>query len=126
MQAVSSLISPKYLGDVKFQETVLKGHYGNPITLYKTQIKDIEVIENVIESLTNLNQFDKEKIQKESNLFIDKNSLYLRFDKQTAFSGTLQIKKDDPIYVRIRFKTRGKRSETTDIIKISKEIGLIT
>lgn len=126
MHAVSCLISPKHFEDVKFQETVLKGHYGNPITLFKTQIKDTEIIGNVIERLTSLAQSDKEKIEKESNVFINKNSLYLRFDKQTAFLGTLKIKRDDPIYVRIRFKASGKRSETTDIIGISKEIGLIT
>lgn len=125
MQAVRCLTSPNYFEDVKFQKTTLKGHFGNPITILCTRIKEVEIVEDVIKRLTSLDKSDKEQIAKESKLFIEKNSLYLRFDKQSAFSGALQLKKVDPICVRIRFKASGKKSGTAEIVRISKEIGLI-
>jgi RNA binding exosome subunit len=125
MQAVQCLIAPKYFDDIKFQKTELKGHYGNPITLFYTKIKDTMIIEYVIKKLTTLNSSDQDKIIRESKLFIEKSSLYLRFDKQTAFLGKLQLENVDPIYVRIRFKVTGKRSKPSDIVAISKKIGLL-
>jgi RNA binding exosome subunit len=125
MQAVRCLTPANHFEDVKFQKRELKGHFGNPITLVSTRIKEVKILEGVIKRLTSLNKSDKEKITREPRLFIEKNSLYLRFDKQFAFSGTLQLKKVDPIYVRIRFKASGKKIEPEEIVETSKEIGLI-
>ena len=125
-KAVDYLFSPDYIEDVTFKKTVLKGHYGNLIGLFEAQIKDPRVVKSVVETLSsNLSQSDKEKIISESSLFIERSSLYLRFDKQDAFRGELKLHKADPIYIRIRFKIHSKKNTTTsNIIEICREIGL--
>lgn len=124
-KAVDYLFSPDHVEDVIFKKKALKGHYGNPISLFEAQIRDPRVVEAVIEKLSSsLCRSDKEKIVRESILFIEKNSLYLRLDKQAAFRGELRLQRADPIYIRIQFKIHGRKSRTDDIVGICKDIGL--
>ncbi|MCK5563543.1 hypothetical protein KAI30_05155, partial [Candidatus Bathyarchaeota archaeon] len=43
-EAVHHLFPPNHVDDVVFKKAKLKGHYGNPITLFETRIKKKEIV----------------------------------------------------------------------------------
>lgn len=105
--------------EILFKKTVLKGHYGNPIILFETRIKDRETIKAFVEKLsTGLSKSDKEKILRESNLLVEKSNLYLRLDKQAALEDELKLHRTDPIQIRVHFKKK-------NVVEICRELGLM-
>jgi RNA binding exosome subunit len=118
-KAVYNCFPANWVEEVTFKKDALKGHYGNPIILFETRIKDEEMIKAFIEKLANsLNKLDKEVMLREADMFVEKNNLYFRLDKQAAFEGELTLHKADPIRIRIHF---GKRN----VIEICRELGLM-
>ena len=118
-KAVYNLFPANCIEEVTFKKDALKGHYGNPIILFETRIKDGEMIKAFVEKLANsLNELDKETILREADIFVEKSNLYLRFDKQAAFEDEFTLHKADPIHIRIHFRKR-------DIIEICQELGLM-
>lgn len=119
-KAVFNLLPANCIEEAAFKKDALKGHYGNPIILFETRVKDEQMIKAFVEKLaTRLGELDKETISRESNLFVEKSNLYLRFDKQAAFEDKFQLRKADPIYIRIHFRKRS-------VIEICREIGLMS
>ncbi len=118
-KAVNNLFPADRTEEVKFKKDVLKGHYGNPIILFETRIKDKEVIKAFVEKLfARLSEQDKETILRESSRFIEKSNLYLRLDKQAAFEDEFKLRTEDPIHLRIHFTKK-------NIVEICQELGLI-
>ena len=118
-KAMYNLFPASHIDAVTFKKDGLKGHYGNPINVFRTRIKDGEVIEAFVEKLfTKLSDLDKETILRELNLFVEKNNLYLRLDKQAAFEDAFKLCRDDPIRIRIHFKRK-------DIVETCRELGLM-
>ncbi|UCG36130.1 MAG: hypothetical protein JSV64_05790 [Candidatus Bathyarchaeota archaeon] len=98
-----------------------RGHYGNPITLFETQIEDPDLIKAFIERLAdNLSEPDKIALGKDSRLIIEKRNLYLRLDKQALFNGRLKLCKADPIRIRIHFKEKKEK-----VIELCRNLGLM-
>ena len=121
IKAVHQVLPTDYIDDIVFKKTTLRGHYGNPITLFETRIKKKEMVRVLLGNLfTNLNEQDRESLLKEIDLHVEDGSLYVRLDKQAAFQGEMKLCTADPIRVRIRF--RKKRIE--DIVKICQELGI--
>jgi RNA binding exosome subunit len=54
--------------------------------------------------------------------YVENGSLYIRLDKQAAYQEKTKLVKSDPIRIRIRFR----KKKLEDIIKICKEIGILT
>lgn len=118
-KAAHSLFPADHITEVTFMEKVLRGYYGNRIVLFKTRIKDEEMIKAFVKKLSIcLSEQDKERIFRESNLFVERGNLYLRLDKQAALEGKLELRKDDPIHIRIHFKKK-------KIIEICRELGIM-
>ena len=110
---------------LSLKEKVLKGHYGNPIIIVRTKIKNRKIIEALIENLSALlTEVDKQTISQESQSLIEEDSLYIRFDKQFAFRGNLRLSNPDPIHLRIKFR-RADDGTKQNIIEISKKLGLM-
>ncbi|UCD96669.1 MAG: hypothetical protein JSV35_01050 [Candidatus Bathyarchaeota archaeon] len=110
-QAVRNLLPEELAANIVFKERSLRGHYRNPITLFEAQINEHRSVEDLLSKFAaSLNSFDKQSIREEPDLFIDKNSLYLRFDKQAAFKRLLKIQNADPIHIRIRFTSQSRRT----------------
>jgi hypothetical protein len=108
--------------DIVFKKNNLKGHYGNPIVIFETRIKEKEIIKGIVKVLSSgLRKLDKEMLLREIDLHVKKGSLYIRLDKQAAFQGEFKLCSADPIRVRIRFK----KSKLEDIIKTCKELGIL-
>lgn len=122
MEATKRIFSTDSLEEVEFRRTSLKGHYGNPITLFEAKIKEEKVIKGLIDNLfPRINAVDKESLLREIGLHVEKGSLYLRLDKQAALHGDVKLCTADPIRVRIRFK----KGEVEDIIKVCREFGML-
>lgn len=122
MEATKRIFSTDSLEEVEFRRTDLKGHYGNPITLFETKIKEEKTIRGLIDNLfPRISAVDKESLLREIGLHVEKGSLYLRLDKQAALHGDIKLCTADPIRVRIRFKKGG----VEDIVKICEEFGML-
>lgn len=120
--AARNLLPVTQIENVAFSRSNLRGHHGNPITLFETKIKDRNVIAPVVENLaSNLNSLDKEVLMSEIGKHLEKASLFVRLDKQAAFTGSFRLATADPIRIRLRFK----KSRPEDVVQICREIGLL-
>ena len=118
-KAVGHLFPAQRISEIGFKTKSLKGYYGNQIRLYQTRVKAEKIIDALIKSLSSgLDKSEKETIQRDSDLLVEKNNLYLRLDKQAALKGSFKRCKDDPIHIRIHFKKK-------NIIEICQKLGLM-
>ena len=121
LAAVRNLLPAAQLENIPFSKSSLRGHHGNPITLFEAEIRDKETLIAVVENLArSLKPLDKENLSREAKLHVEKGSLYLRFDKQAAFRGEFKLSVSDPIRVRLRLK----KHKLEDVVQLCKEIGL--
>ena len=123
VKAVQNTLPSDHIEDITFKRSNLEGHYGNPITFFDARIKDKETVRALVKNLSvNLSSVDKEELGRTMNRCVEKGSLYIRLDKQAALQGKIKLVTSDPIHIRIRFK----KSKIEDVIKICREIGMIT
>jgi RNA binding exosome subunit len=123
VEAVQNILPSENIEEITFSRSNLEGHYGNPITLFETKIKDKETVKALVENLSShLSSLDKEKLGREIDRYVEKGSLFLRLDKQAALQGKIRLVTSDPIRIRIRFR----KSKIEDIIEICREIGMPT
>jgi len=107
---------------IVFQKTSLTGHHGNPIILFQTKITDKQALPLILKKIaSSLNSLDKETLNSEMKLHLEKRNLYLRFDKQSAYIGELNFSSNDPIHFKIHFKNKTPE----EIIVICRETGLL-
>jgi len=105
--AVRNLLPPELTENLIFQKTSLTGHHGNPIILFTAQLSDKKTLPAVLRRIGSaLNSLDKEELCRELKLHLEKRNLYLRFDKQAAFMGTIKFTQTDPIHFKIHFKNK--------------------
>lgn len=123
IEAVQNVLPSGHTEDIVFNKRNLRGHYGNPITFFEAKIKNKEAIRALVENLSSrLSVLDKETLHREIHLHVEKGSLYVRLDKQAAFEGKLKLCTSDPIRIRIRFR----KTKIEDIVKICRELGMLT
>jgi RNA binding exosome subunit len=117
--AVKNLLPIELAETIIFQKTTLTGHHGNPIILFTAQMKDKKTLFAALEKIgSGLNSLDKEELFTNLKLHLEKRNLYLRFDKQAAFLGTIKFTQNDPIHFKIHFKNKTPE-EITEICKSS-------
>ncbi len=122
VEAVQNILPSDYLDDITFSRRNLRGHFGNPITLYESKVRDRETIKAFVENLsTRLNESDKEILLREIGRRVEKGTLYLRLDKQAALQGELRLCTADPVRVQIRFR----KTKLQDVIAICRQINLL-
>ena len=114
---------PEVLGEsVVFKKTALTGHHGNLIALFEAKLEDRQLLPAALQRIgSGLTALDKETLDAELKLHLEKGNLYLRFDKQQAFLGELRFSSNDPIHFKIHFKNK----TTEEIIGICRESGLL-
>jgi len=123
LEAAQNIIAPNFVDQVAFSKSNLKGEYGNPITFFKTKIKEPEVAESLLQNISlSLDPLDKETLLRDLNLHFKKGSLYIRLDKQDAFKGKFRLWRADPIHIRVRFKTK----KIEEIREVCRKIGILT
>jgi RNA binding exosome subunit len=120
--AAKNILPSKYVEKVSFSKSSLKGEYGNPIILFRAQIREPEVAESLLHNISlNLPLIDKEELSQYLNLYVDRGSLYIRLNKQEAFKGRFKFSQADPIRIHVRFRA----SKIEEIREICRTIGLL-
>ena len=114
---------PEEIGEnTILQKTTLTGHHGNSITLFQTKITDKKALPLILTTIAaSLSSLDKETLNSEIKLHLEKHNLYLRFDKQAAYVGELTFSSNDPIHFKIHFKNK----TAEEITAICRETGLL-
>lgn len=122
LEAVRHLLPTEQVENIVFKRSNLRGHHGNPITLFEAKTQEKEIVRAVVENLSSgLSSLDKESLLREVELHVEKGNLFLRFDKQAAFQGNFKLGVSDPIRVRLRFK----KSNLEDVVQTCREIGML-
>jgi RNA binding exosome subunit len=103
--AVRNLLPDELAQTIIFQKTSLTGHHGNPITLFAAKLTDKKILPLALQKIgLGLSSLDKEELGFNLKLHLEKGNLYLRFDKQSAFLGTIKFSRNDAIHMKIHFK----------------------
>ncbi len=121
LTAVRNIFPQEMISTVSFKHTSLTGHHGNPIMLFEARVKDKNA-QAVFEKLAfELSILDKEILSNEIMQHLDNGNLYIRIDKQSAYSNELKLSTVDPIHFRIHFK----KPIEEEIVGICKKFGLL-
>lgn len=108
--------------DLVFSQANLNGHHGNPITIIEAKLEDRKILPTALEKIgEGLSSLDKITLNEELKTHLEKRSLFLRFNKQSAYIGTLKLGSNDPIHYKIHFKNRTPE----EIEDICKKAGLL-
>lgn len=117
LTAVRNILPEEIGGNAAFQKTSLTGHHGNPIILFEAKFTDKQALNGALEKIASgLTTLDKDALNREMKLHLEKGNLYLRFDKQSAFQGKIRFSSNDPIHFKIHFKNKTPE-EITDICR---------
>ena len=120
--SVKNLFPSELRENLAFKKTQLNGYYKNPIILYKILLNDkILCLETLKFISTQLNSLDKKILTDNIKNHLEKKNLYLRFDKQLAFESIIKFSTEDPIHLKIHFKTKTAK----EILDFCKELELI-
>ena len=120
--AVRNLLPTELSELLVFEKTNCTGHHGNPIILFTTKLTDKKMLPIAMEKISEgLSALDKEELNHDVKLHLEKGNLYLRFDKQSAFLGTHKFSHNDPIHLKVHFKNK----TTQEIVEFSKQTGLL-
>ena len=122
LTAVRNLLPEALREEVVFQKKQLTGHHGNPISLFEAKLETKPVLPAVLQKIgAGITSLDKETLERDMRLHVEKRNLYLRFDKQLAFKGEVRFSQNDPIHVKIHFKNK----TFEEINAICRETGLL-
>lgn len=122
LAAVRNLLPLELSGSVVFRKTRLTGHHGNPIVLFEAKFTDKQLLPAILRKIgAGLTSLNKEQLDSNIKLHLEKRNLYLRFDKQSAFQGEVRFSQNDPI----RFKIHFKNKSFDEIVAFCKSAGLL-
>jgi RNA binding exosome subunit len=104
-KAVLNLL-PSNIDPQAFEEVRLKGYYGDPITALKLNVKRrkpaTELLEHIVKRLSSL---DLQTLLDELPQRIDESkNLYIRLDKQKAYTGKAVLERHDSIRIKARLQ----------------------
>ena len=105
--AVKNTLPQILAEELKFEQTSVTGHHGNPIVLMEAKLTNKAALPQMLDKLASeLSPLDKEQFCMELHQHIERHNLFLRFDKQNAYLGTLKLTSNDPIHFKIHFKNK--------------------
>lgn len=87
----------------QFTRHYLEGHHGNPIVKIEAKLTDENASQFACSLVRKLSKSERLILLRDLKLHSDDGNLYIRVDKQRLLQGALQIAKDDPIRVKIKF-----------------------
>jgi len=120
--AIRNIIPEALAKDIAFTRNLVSGHYGNPIIFYETKLTDKKHLPSALQKIAQeLSSLDKETLNQGLKKHVDKHNLYLRFNKQNAYLGTLKLTTFDPIHFKIHFKNK----TPDEIIDLCRNAGLL-
>ena len=120
--AIHNILPTEFIDSVTFKKTNLSGHYGNPVVLLKTRIKERRIVLATFEKLSSsLSIFEKDRLNSEIMQHLEKGNLYIRLDKQAAYHNEFKLNRIDPIHFRVHFR----RHSPEAVIDICRESRLL-
>jgi RNA binding exosome subunit len=123
LTAVRNILPEELNKDIIFKQDNLAGHHKNPITVFSTKLVDKKALPGALKKIgANLSTLDKETLETNIKLHLEKSNLYLRFDKQSAYINETKFSQNDSIHLKIHFKNRTAK----EVMAICKEAGLLT
>lgn len=102
--AILNLAPKQVRSSIKVNLSSAKGHHGNPITLFSADIDDPESTKKIINHVVrSLSEAELSHIRDQFSFYYDgHSSIFLRFDKQSAYLGSLRLStSDDVVKLRI-------------------------
>jgi RNA-binding protein len=120
--AVKNLLTEELAENLLFEKSTLEGHHGNPINLFTVRLTDKKQLPVMMQKIAStLSAIDKEELDRDIKLHLEKGNLYLRLNKQSAFLGAAKFTQNDPIHVKVHFKDK----TTDEIVEFCKTTGLL-
>lgn len=123
-QAVRSLVAWLSRSKVNLTRQYVKGHHGNVITTISAKLSGKELYPEALTLLSQkLSESDRRFLFDHVQSCVDQDrNLYLRFDKQEAFFGSIRLHEGDPIRAKFKFASM---YDVERIVSFCKESGLI-
>jgi RNA binding exosome subunit len=102
------------LTDVRFREKKAHGHYGNPIRIYRAEIRQKRQIKQFLQIFEGVAVDQPEKRVDERGRF------HLRLDKQKLYRGDVVVSSDGDVIITVKIVTYPLRREKVmeDVHKI--------
>jgi RNA binding exosome subunit len=115
-RAVLNLLPPDIYPPA-FEAVKLEGYYGDPITVLKLNLKHrkpaTELFEHIVRRLSSL---DTSSLLDLLPQYIDESkNLYMRLDKQKAYTGKVVLERHDSIRVKARLRLPHKADPVESI-----------
>jgi len=123
VRALLNLVPPQLRDGVKIITNEGQGHFGNDIKTIKVQFKGEESLFVAKYILSSIDQLDREIILVSLGSRFENGKLYLRFNKQLAYLGTIRLDDgDDVIKVVMKLnhwvlKSEGVEKVITQLIR---------
>ncbi len=123
--ALRSLLPEEIRDKVIIKTEKVKGFYGNPISIFRINVRKKQLPEKILEYLVQkMDERKKINLGKVIEMHVDNScSLYLRFNKQKAYQGKIQMDLTDPIRCEIKFKVFPPKKSS--VIEACEKLGLI-
>ena len=122
LTAVRNTLPRELSANVTFRKTSLTGHHGNPLILFEARLAEKQALPAVLKKIGDgISALDKETLNSEMKLHLEKGNLYLRFDKQLAYLGELKFSSNDPVRFKIHFKNKTRE----EIIELCGGAGMV-
>ena len=120
--AVRNVLTNELSEILVFEKTSCTGHHGNLIILYTAKLSEKKLLPPLLEKIgREITSLDREELDRDLKLHMERSNLYLRFDKQSAFLGILRFSQEDPIHLKIHFKDKSAQQ----IMELARQAGLL-
>jgi RNA binding exosome subunit len=110
--------------EVNFTRRYMRGYHGNMIATVSARLSSRQVSNETLRLLSSkLSDEDRHFLSRDLRTCIDEEgNLYLRFDKQDAYLGSMTLHQGDPIRMKLKFLSKHKPEA---IAAVCRESGLI-
>ncbi|MEI7826863.1 MAG: RNA-binding domain-containing protein [Euryarchaeota archaeon] len=108
--------------NVRIDRQPVTGHFGNAIVVLKAQTGEAQAIRQVIDAIRNkLPKRDLMQLRRQIPQYLSERcTLVVKFNKQTAACGALELGTNDPIVVRARIAAYPARVEIA--VEIARDV----
>lgn len=125
LDALFKIIPSEFKDKIKINKQIVKGYYGNPITIIQIVLRNKYAVELLKRLGSLLDDVERSVLKASFNLRYDNrsNKFFIRLDKQDLFRGKAIVSDgDDVVHIMISFRGRGG---TEDVNKLLKELGIV-
>ncbi|MCS7386415.1 MAG: hypothetical protein NDF55_06735 [archaeon GB-1867-005] len=124
-RAMLSILPSHARNCVKISKNVLRGYYGNPVTVFRIKVRDKMLLSDIISYIASkLDSLDKKLLESTFALRTFKaKTFYMRFSKEEAYRGNLVLADYDGV-IKVTLSFTSIRSEK-DLLRVCRDLGLV-